>query len=423
MIVGAGLYLTPQHSFPGLWALLPTIGTALLILAGEDSAINRFLLGNKLLVGVGLISYPLYLWHWPLLVFARKLLGEGISGLQLSGVVAMAFLLAYLTYEYVERPVRFEGLLGRKTTFWLSSAMLLVLFAGISAQTQIQPSRLARTPLGREVEAALNDWEYPFRDNFMRLDNFIRDTEIGAETGLATLFVGDSHMQQYWPRVKSAIEKAEGCACPVILITAPGTPVLPDVDRVTPGYACSGFFQFAVQEACKTNVGTVVLGCRWQRYFDDDSNGASLYLTEDTRRIPLRLGDAAADKVFKDFGRTIADLVDRGRRVYVILSSPEAPEWSPANVSRLTSTGALDSDRLGVSREQLESRFPVERKLAEAVVANGGRLINPRETLEEGGFLFGLTAEGKFRYRDGNHLRPFYVREKASFIDALVQVQ
>lgn len=63
--------------FPGFWALVPTLGAAFIIQAGNESFINKYILSSKLLVFVGKISYPLYLWHWPLLVFSRILYPEG----------------------------------------------------------------------------------------------------------------------------------------------------------------------------------------------------------------------------------------------------------------------------------------------------------------------------------------------------------
>lgn len=63
-------------SFPGTWALIPVMSTALIIFSGAQSIINRVILSNPILVWIGLISFPIYLWHWPLLSFARIICGE-----------------------------------------------------------------------------------------------------------------------------------------------------------------------------------------------------------------------------------------------------------------------------------------------------------------------------------------------------------
>ena len=92
--------------FPGWWALPPTLGAALLIWAGKDAWLNRKLLSIRPLVFVGLISYPLYLWHWPLLSFARIVESETPSRATRLAAVCTAFVLAWATYRFVELPIR-----------------------------------------------------------------------------------------------------------------------------------------------------------------------------------------------------------------------------------------------------------------------------------------------------------------------------
>ncbi len=92
--------------FPGWRALLPTLGTFLIIYAGPHAWLNRKLLSRPPLVFVGLISYPLYLWHWPFFSFARIVQSiEPYPKVKLT-LVALSFLLAWLTYILVERPIR-----------------------------------------------------------------------------------------------------------------------------------------------------------------------------------------------------------------------------------------------------------------------------------------------------------------------------
>lgn len=96
-------------SFPGWWALLPTAGTCLLIIAGERSWVNHRILSYGPFVFLGLISYPLYLWHWPILSFLRISTftwGIKISHLLKGTAMLSALPLAYLTYRYVELPIR-----------------------------------------------------------------------------------------------------------------------------------------------------------------------------------------------------------------------------------------------------------------------------------------------------------------------------
>ena len=96
-----------QSSVSRLVGSLPTVGTALIISAGATAWLNRTVLSNRVLVWFGLISYPLYLWHWPLLSFAQIVEnGSPPRPVRLVAVVA-SIALAWTTYELVEKPLRF----------------------------------------------------------------------------------------------------------------------------------------------------------------------------------------------------------------------------------------------------------------------------------------------------------------------------
>lgn len=117
--------------FPGWWALLPTISAALLISAGPTAWINRAILSNKVLIWFGLISYPLYLWHWPLFSFARILEGslDGKLSIKVSLILA-SVLLAWLTYRFIETPLRFKT--NKKTALVLLLTLLSTGLLGYS---------------------------------------------------------------------------------------------------------------------------------------------------------------------------------------------------------------------------------------------------------------------------------------------------
>jgi peptidoglycan/LPS O-acetylase OafA/YrhL len=98
--------ISQQRSFPGWWALFPTVGTALVIAAQSRAWLNRAVLSNRLLEWVGLISYPLYLWHWPLFSFAQIVQGEQPTPAVRVCLVAISIVLAWLTYEFIEKPIQ-----------------------------------------------------------------------------------------------------------------------------------------------------------------------------------------------------------------------------------------------------------------------------------------------------------------------------
>lgn len=123
-------FLSEKARFPGWWALLPTVGTLLIIAVGQRSWVNRVVLSNRLLVWLGLISYPLYLWHWPLFSFARIVFqSDPPLGMRVA-LVVLSILLAWLTFEGVEKPIRL-GTNRVSKTLGLAAAMAVVAGAGL----------------------------------------------------------------------------------------------------------------------------------------------------------------------------------------------------------------------------------------------------------------------------------------------------
>jgi peptidoglycan/LPS O-acetylase OafA/YrhL len=116
--------------FPGFWALIPTLGAVCILQAGMDSYLNANLLASKPFVFIGKISYPLYLWHWPLLVFSRYLYPSGSKSIFANTffIVGLAVLLSVLTYHFVENKIRY-----RKTTKVVILLVIGMALVGLSA--------------------------------------------------------------------------------------------------------------------------------------------------------------------------------------------------------------------------------------------------------------------------------------------------
>ena len=128
MIAAAAILLDSHSAFPGWWAILPVAGTALLVSA-PGAWICRVVLASPPAVWIGLISYPLYLWHWPLLVFGAAIKFAPLTLLERQLILAVSVLLAWATYRYVEKPIRFGPPSPRKLIA-LCAGMVLVGIAG-----------------------------------------------------------------------------------------------------------------------------------------------------------------------------------------------------------------------------------------------------------------------------------------------------
>ena len=130
-LVGASIVLLGgSETYPGWGAAVPVLGCLLLLAAGPLAFVNRWMLASWPLVGIGLISYPLYLWHWPLLAFARILVGSEPPAEARAALLAASVALAALTFVSIEWPLRF-GVHATIKTALLCVLMLVVGGAGL----------------------------------------------------------------------------------------------------------------------------------------------------------------------------------------------------------------------------------------------------------------------------------------------------
>ena len=128
MIAAAAALLDSRSAFPGWWAILPVAGTALLVSAPR-AWLCRVVLASPPMVWIGLISYPLYLWHWPLLVFGALIKFQPLTLPERELILLLSTGLAWATYAFIERPIRFGAPSPRK--LWaLCAGMVLVGIAG-----------------------------------------------------------------------------------------------------------------------------------------------------------------------------------------------------------------------------------------------------------------------------------------------------
>jgi peptidoglycan/LPS O-acetylase OafA/YrhL len=118
LLIGASIFLFNEGTpFPGVFALVPTIGAALVILYASSHTFIGKLLSTKALVSIGLISYSAYLWHQPLFAFARHRSIANLSGITLASLCTLTFFLSYLSWRFVEIPFRNKNYLSRKIVF------------------------------------------------------------------------------------------------------------------------------------------------------------------------------------------------------------------------------------------------------------------------------------------------------------------
>lgn len=139
-VIGFSL-ITKEGHFPGWWALLPTFGAVLIISANQQAWINRNLLSSRIMVWFGLISYPLYLWHWPVLSYVRIIEVETPSISVRAVAILISIALAWLTYQLIEKPFRFGGYKSSKALILL---ILMAIAGCVGFYTYLQDGFVSR---------------------------------------------------------------------------------------------------------------------------------------------------------------------------------------------------------------------------------------------------------------------------------------
>jgi hypothetical protein len=228
-------------------------------------------LTRKAAVGLGLISYPFYLWHWPLLSFAYIIYGGKPTFQERTALVFAAFVLAFLTYRFLELPIRAIRS-NVKVISALTFSMVLMAILGVLANTGTIRERIETN--GADIYLnALNDHDFPgptfvpFRYQGMLFQ------KVPSQAPGLTVFLGDSLVQQYGPYIEQAIASQPAKFHSVIFATANGcVPILHTVRLpLTQFPLCRKATEAAYDLANKPEVDTVVIGASWYVYFRDSS--------------------------------------------------------------------------------------------------------------------------------------------------------
>jgi len=273
-ILLAGFLFTSRTVFPGASALLPCVGAALIIAAGKSgkTVVGR-ILSFRPIVFVGMISYSLYLWHWPLIVFqgADGLLTKGLSPkLTKLVVIVVSFALATLSWRFVERPFRDRRFdISRANVFRLASAvavLLLILGTGIvftNGFPSRYPEEAVKIASFLDNTDAKTDAQYRAGTCFLTSKDTFKDFNPSvclqeSNRMRNVLLIGDSHAAQLWFGLSSVFSD-------VNLMQATASGCKPTLDQShSVEQKCSRLMKYIFSDYLKTHhVDTLIVAARW----------------------------------------------------------------------------------------------------------------------------------------------------------------
>jgi len=305
--------INKETPFPGWWTLLPTLGATLVIASASDTWVNRAVLGSPVLVFIGKISYPLYLWHWPLLSLTRTVEQQEPHFSIRLAVVALSVALAWSTYEVVEKKLRYHP--AKLVPAVLLATMASLGIAGMVIwQLQGIPSRT------EQLNPVLDQFIWHERGYFKRLkcprehprEAYCRDD--GKRAQIAVL--GDSHAGNVFVALMHRYRNSE---IGVVRLEQPNCPPLYNVsnDRFDDADKCreanNGNIDWVIQNP---DIHTVYLSSMGPMYLEDDSPRYRFSSTE----WPGLQGNAA---VFAAGLRSSVNrLVKAGKEVVIVVDWP-----------------------------------------------------------------------------------------------------
>ncbi|MDP2355430.1 MAG: acyltransferase family protein [Beijerinckiaceae bacterium] len=408
MIAYAVLFYSAATPFPGFAALLPAVGAALLIHTSSD--LSQTMVARALslspVVFIGKISYSLYLWHWPLLVFAEYQFGHDLQAWHRVLLLLAAVAISAVAYHFIEQPARRMGPpLTRKLVFAAGAAAIILTAAlsqiivkgrGLPGRLDPEIAALARATPTRVQHGGLCGFGKEGRQR-EREDCFI-----GDQAASAPRFVlwGDSHAAAVGPMIAKL---ATDSGVKGYNVGRGGCPPLFGLEKESSVFRrCLAGARDMDRVLADPNVEQVILVGRWGLY----AEGVASLNEAATRPRRFVARDDEANRAA--FARVLTGSVERiraaGKRVVLVGPVPEFELNVPAAFIKGAMRGA--GGDITMARATFDERqrgvMPTLAKLSQM---EGVRVVYPHLQLCDA-LVCRATAGGKALYVDDDHLSP-----------------
>lgn len=422
LILASAYFIHKDMRFPGFLAVLPVLGAVLLVSA-RQAWINRAILSHPVMVWIGAISYPLYLWHWPVLSYLHIIeipLSAGVA----FGALGVSVLLAWLTYRFIERSVRARPE-ARFIPHLCGMAVVLVV-AGLCVSKDLMRPYLDIPEVNRVLDAA-KDWKNTSPNAQKRKINGARYFVVPSHHDEEVIFLGDSNMQHFLPRVAHLIEDMPDQTYSAAFFTYGGCRPIPDV-TTRGGEKCFGITRNVLEYIeQRDTVKRLVISGRWHKSIHSSKN------------IQYRMPDGEFLPLSEEWVRKIAlgrlvefirDMRKRGIEVFIVQNAPSnAPGMNGPVIERVDLVWKKAS---GVENPYTHPEFftraegvdMIARELIEGVAkASGARIIDPIPTMCGDADCPLSYDGGRSIYKDGGHVAYRYVRDHATFMDETILIK
>lgn len=385
--------------FPGFFALLPSVGSALIILSGSNRTFVARVLSTRPLVAIGLISYSLYLWHWPVLAFFKYATVGKLGGQQISIALMIIFSLSYLSYRFVETPTRTKRVLPKEGTFALSACFSLAILglAGIFIHySDGIPSRIPANARQYADAAYLVDQDklcVKFKSTGLNTHNICRVGNIKNDLP-KILLLGDSHaghlqelLRKLSERYNVEVLNSGMCAY------QPKTP-----PRFAANEDCKKKFTYAVNALKADKIKHIIVANRWSLFTEnfepDNTDGINLTPLELSKlRDDFKLGMLS---FIKDYSPYV-------KKITIVAQIPEHTFLVPKALYLAAMTGEGETD-FGRPVEEHLKRSIFSTNFFKSLDADKVSVIDPTEEFCGQNSFCIVENGGRSLYSDNDHL-------------------
>ena len=403
--------------FPSLFALVPTIGTALIILFATPKTLVGKILGSNIFVGIGLISYSAYLWHQPLFVFARHRSLTEPSVLLLISLSLITIPIAYFSWKYIEQPFRHKGWIGRKKIFLLAGIISLS-FAAFGLAGQLSNGFYNRFPaqwFDNKPESKFSGIVKNGKNCSGREPEMACQIQSG-ENPVSFVIAGDSHARVLTQPAEMYLSKYN---LKLIDLSSSGCPFFIDLNIYINGIEqakCNAAYQLKRLTFLSTvEPSIVILHSRFSLYihgdgFDNSIGGVEKIEPSYASKTSATSAVVRHSEIRESLNKTIEKLQSYGHKVVIIGPVP-TNGWDPiSRLYQLQRSGLVKTHkkRLGlmsIPYKAVSDRHKIfDSMMNEIMITNKNVIfVDPKEILCRKKFCSSIT-ENSVLYSDTDHL-------------------
>ena len=395
--------------FPGIAALMPTLGAVAVILANERYAsMSGRILSFPILVWIGLISYSLYLWHWPLLVFAHIILPHTALWTTLLVIITLAVVLSWFSYRYVETPFRRKTIFASQTMTFVGGfiAMVTVALTAYASHRFIVEKPKTLSIAAQKILTVLDSTTARAGMCFQSAGDtghYAGLCRIGNNTRSKPDFVllGDSHADADVPLfvslgwtygVQGSVFAAGDCI-PILGVTQ-----VPEVG------GCTEQNTKAMEYIRDQHIKHIFLVARWSYYVTGGQTRSHRPLLTDAATSSQTPQES--QKIFAThLTRMVSELTTEGRDVYIVKQVPEQFAYNPREAFYHALHRDIDIGVEGVTTKDNDMYQTLANEVIDSLVnVPHVHIINPASVFCVDGARCALENKDHLYYRDENHL-------------------